>query len=322
MVIIKSGILENVRRPHIRAIYEAFRSGDFPEAERLAAELRSQDFDNLLALSALHSAVYWKPKMEEWDLIRSPKERADFLFQEYAGFRHRYLPRLGADFEENLYHLRYFIFGKALEDYQEALANESDPKEKFLILMNIGRCQKQMGDYKKALQIFESTTEDSFKEDAEFLSETADCLDMMSQTEPAKLLFREAFFIGAQKIALDFLLSPMISTIRNYLTEKKFKQDQLKEWIPVYGVLLGLFQTRRDLKPLEISRLKQEVTNLKLEWTAYRSVESLVLPRLLNRYFWLLDHYRDTKEDRSKWEEILLNMKMIEPDIYQLYTKN
>ncbi|MFW6233964.1 MAG: hypothetical protein ACOC4I_01135, partial [Spirochaetota bacterium] len=42
--------------------------------------------------------------------------------------------------------------------------------------------------------------------------------------------------------------------------------------------------------------------------------------RLINRYFWLIDHYSNTGEERSKIDEILLKIRELSMKIYQRYT--
>jgi hypothetical protein len=43
------------------------------------------------------------------------------------------------------------------------------------------------------------------------------------------------------------------------------------------------------------------------------------VPRLINRYFWLVDHYMNRKEDKSKTDELLLKIKLLDPIVYKQY---
>jgi hypothetical protein len=47
--------------------------------------------------------------------------------------------------------------------------------------------------------------------------------------------------------------------------------------------------------------------------------KSLLKPRLINRYFWLIDHYENNREDPSLIEETMLKIKLIDPAIYERY---
>jgi hypothetical protein len=97
------------------------------------------------------------------------------------------------------------------------------------------------------------------------------------------------------------------------------KGPELREWLPVHAVVGGVFSVKRDLKPLELGQLRQGINSLKAEYHG-GNAGPMVLPRLLNRYFWLIDHFFSVKEDRSKIEDVLLNIKLLDEKIYDLYT--
>ena len=46
----------------------------------------------------------------------------------------------------------------------------------------------------------------------------------------------------------------------------------------------------------------------------------LLVSRLINRYFWLIDHYMTTNGDRARINEILLKIKLLDGSIYDMYT--
>jgi hypothetical protein len=94
----------------------------------------------------------------------------------------------------------------------------------------------------------------------------------------------------------------------------------LGEWIPVYGYLWGVFSIKRELKQMEVGRLKQSIFSMEAEYEANPARRDVLKPRLLNRYFWLIDHYENSREDPSLIEETLLKIKVTDPDIYQMYT--
>jgi hypothetical protein len=98
-----------------------------------------------------------------------------------------------------------------------------------------------------------------------------------------------------------------------------YKSPELEEWIPVYGVLFGVFNVKRELRAIELGKLKQSIFSLENELRE-RSAESAVLiPRLINRYFWLIDHYLNVGEDTSRVDETLLKIKVLDPVIYERY---
>lgn len=310
------------RGAHIGAdLYEAFRTGDFKKVQQLAAERQSEDPDEGEWAIALRSATYWVNQLSPLEDLPSPWDKVQYLFREYAKFTHGYLPRLGIRETPLLFPLRYFLFHElSLNLLSSPSLVPQDRAMERQINMAVVRCHKLSGDYRKALILLERDFADSDVDDSEVLAEYGDCLDMISQGEKARLLFRDAFYGSPKAIGLDYLLSPVIQAIRWRVLQEEHVRDQLAEWIPVYGVLMGFFTVRRRLNPHEVSRLKQEITNLKLEYTQHHDSNRDTLPRLLYRYFILFDHYRDSREERSKCDEILLSIKMIHPKIYEMFT--
>jgi hypothetical protein len=149
----------------------------------------------------------------------------------------------------------------------------------------------------------------------------ADCYALCGEEKTAKLLFREAFYIDAQKIDIDFLESELIIRLISRVEENNYSEDVLKEWIPVYGVLLGIFNIRRELRGQEVGKLKQEIYAKENENKNPINDSKILIPKLINMYFWLIDHYVQTKDSGRKINEILLKIKIIDRDIYDLYIK-
>ena len=109
----------------------------------------------------------------------------------------------------------------------------------------------------------------------------------------------------------------MIQRLIAKLKSQGLTEEQLPEWIPVYGTVYGLFNVKRELRPLELGKLKQSIYQLEKE-LLQEHPEQLV-PRIINQYFWLIDHYVSSGEDREKIEEILRKIESIDPNIYKEY---
>ena len=44
------------------------------------------------------------------------------------------------------------------------------------------------------------------------------------------------------------------------------------------------------------------------------------MPRLINRYFWLIDHYLAAGEQRERIEEVLEKIRDLDPQVHREYT--
>ncbi len=155
-------------------------------------------------------------------------------------------------------------------------------------------------------------------EDAAVLAELADCYAMVNRTREAKAFFREAFFIDPQAVDLGMMESTLIRRLADKVRELGRSGPEVNEWIPVYGTVYGVFTVKREMKPLELGKLKQSIFRLQKEIEIEPRARGLV-PRLINRYFWLIDHCLSAGEGREKVEEILGKIRELDPRVYQEY---
>ena len=152
----------------------------------------------------------------------------------------------------------------------------------------------------------------------------ADVYALLGETKAAKALFREAFFIDPQVIDLWNLESELILALVRRVADMGHSGAELREWIPVYGALFGVFTVKRELKLTELGRLKQQIFDLENEMRGRPGDENILTPALLNRYFRLMDYYEGTNSDRALSnraliDEIKLKIKIIEPVIFDRY---
>jgi hypothetical protein len=50
------------------------------------------------------------------------------------------------------------------------------------------------------------------------------------------------------------------------------------------------------------------------------SAHATLVPRLINRYMWLIDHYLTTGEPRERIDEVLARIRDIDPGVHADYT--
>lgn len=137
----------------------------------------------------------------------------------------------------------------------------------------------------------------------------------------SKVLFREAFFQGADRIELHFLESEIVQRLFAQVQALGYSGPELVEWIPVYGVLYGVFNVKRELRALEFGKLKQAIYALENEIKdAPEDIRSVLVPRLINHYFWLVDHYVNVHDDKARINEVLLKIKLLDAGVYGKYT--
>jgi tetratricopeptide (TPR) repeat protein len=275
------------------------------------------NFESDEAKSGMKIAGYWKERQVKLNYIEDNFEKGEYLLREYKSFVKNYISENAITSIHGVKSIEQWIFSTAylsFKRYGEITSNEKDPN----ILLKLGFCQKIMGDYELAQGLLEEAV-NLTKNSSSILAQLADVYSLINEEKHSKLFFREAFFIAPQDIDLDSLESVIIRKITEELKYKNYSLNELKEWIPVYGTILGLFSVKKELKPIEVGLLKQSIYSLNNQLTIGEIDKGIVVPRLINHYFRLLDYFVSTKGSKIEIEEVLLNIKLLDKKIYDLY---
>jgi len=301
----------------LKKAYDKLKDSDAETALALMEQALDLDCENEEIKHALKSVHWWLEHTRRIDEIKNPFEKGSLLISLLKQY-YVFLGQFGRVYEQCQYAVRYFVYSKALLFFEGLLGNPANQHDPGLLLL-VGRCYKGLGNYDEALNYLEQTARIK-REDAETLAEVADINALLAQTKTAKALFKEAFYIDPLKIDIRFLESALILNLRDSVAELGYKDEKLLEWIPVYGALWGVFSVKRELKQMEVGRLKQSIFQLEAEYESNPARRDNLKPRLLNHYFWLIDYYEISREDTSLIEETLLKIKVTDPEIYKLYT--
>jgi len=324
----ESGIEE-----YIRKAYGELETSNIGAAMTALREALKVDYEHPEVIYALKCLNWWGERVERFADFQ-PYERGAFILSQWRAF-YTFADRIGTPYEGCLYALKRFVFSQALEAFREILEEgQKDPG----LLLQIGRCYKGAGNFEEALNHLIQAVNLKL-EDGAALAELADVHALLGDIRAAKVLFREAFFLDPQGIDLRSMESEMITRLVEKVRERGFEGPELAEWIPVYGCILGVFSVKRELKPVELGRLNESILSLENEFQSVsfqgRSFQSpllvgavpdlragrplLLKPRLINRYFWLIDYYVNTGADPRLVEEIMLKIKIVDPVIYEQY---
>ena len=297
--------------------YTCLKEADPDKAGHILVDALSEDLENPEIIFTLKCANFWSERMAKIQNFSSPFEKGEAIIDQWKNFCSVFPVRSG-EHEQSLYCVRKGVFTKAKE-YYEAILKEPSGAQKSEIYSRLGLCNKKLGDYESALK-FLSDAVSKAPDSAAVLAEMADTYALAGESRTAKLLFREAFFMNAQDIDVELLESELFCNLFEQVADLGYKGAVLLEWIPVYGVLYGVFNIKRTLRVYEIAKLKQSIYALENELKEASSEPEELIPRLINRYFWLIDHYTMSGDDRSKNNELLLKIKLLDTDIHEKYT--
>ncbi|RPJ08819.1 MAG: hypothetical protein EHM28_03245 [Spirochaetaceae bacterium] len=308
----------------LKKICLAVRECNFAELSSFLQDsnLEGEDsIDEQEKLAIVESVEYWKERMTairdmehytaseyllaQWD--RYDKSRRESLAPDQDRLE-QVLP------EQFHFALKTAVFQKALAGYLELynLSGIADVE----VLYRVGRIYKGLGNYESAIESLELAHQQK-KNDPRILSTLADSYSLVNETRAAKLFFRESLFIDPAVFRLHDCESSFIHKIVEVMKEEGIPEDLLPYYLPVYGSVLGVFSVKRELKPVEIGRLKQSIHELEQEKLQGGRSASKAL--LLNRYFWLLDHFDTIKAPRSERIPILAQIKQLDSSLYERY---
>jgi len=303
----------------IQKAYDKLKTSDAEGAAALLEEALQIDFDNEETKHALKSVNWWLEHTAKIKEIKNPYEKGGFILSQLRQY-YAFLDGLAGNYDLCQYAVRRFVFSSALRCFSDLLGDKVNEHDPGLLLL-VGRCYKGVGNYDEALNYLEQAARFR-REDGETLAELADVNALLGETSTAKALFREAFFLAPEKIDLRAMESEMIVRLRGRIAEEKsYREEELREWIPVYGRLWGVFSIKRELKAIEFGKLKQSIFTLETECRSHPAQSAILKPRLINRYFWLIDYYENKREDPSLIDEVLLKIKVTDPEIYQRYMR-
>lgn len=249
--------------------------------------------------------------------LEAPMERGEALLAEWKNFL-CHTRALEYVYQPAVYATCRGVFSLALQNFNR-LMNEKNPVIKADVLRKTGLCYKKLGEFENAKMCL-SEANTLHPGQAAVIADLADCYALCGEDKYAKVLFREAFNIDPKKVDIDFLDSSLICNLIEKTQEKGFTGEALKSWIPVYGVLWGVLTIRRNLKPQEVARLRQEIYAMENEHKDPSRDSELLVPRLINKYFWLID-YSQSANDTRLINEILLKIKILDTEIYRMYVK-
>ena len=294
------------------------QQGNPLEAQKIISSLFEHDLESTELMYTNKCCIFWIDSIKRLKSMNDSFERSESILLEWKNFQD-YISRESAPYEPAMFAVQQGFFKNALEEYKKML-DEKDPLQKAEIYRKTGICYKKLGDFENA-RAFLTEANDIYPNLSSVLAELADCYSLCGEDKFGKVLYREAFFADPDSIDLDFLDSELIKCLIEKTKSKGYSGKQLLYWIPVYGVLGGVFNIKRELTSQEVARLKKDIYAMENEIKDPSCNSEILIPRMLNCYFWLMDHYDLANENQAKINEVLLRIKLLDSAVYEMYIK-
>lgn len=302
----------------ISIAYRLIENADFSLAREGLRELMGFDFSNKEVRFALWCCAFWEGRIKSLEAL-DYFEKAESLISGWKDFVLEVQRNYEDMNERAVFSVKVGIFTLALKFY-ENLFEEKDDVQRAEIFRKAGLCYKKLGSFERALEFLD---EANFLKpgDPAIIAERGDCFALTGNEKNARILLKEAFFINPLKIDLDFLDSELICALIRAVEEKGYSGKTLNEWVPVYGILYGVFNMKRPLRSQEVGRLRQDIYALENELKDPASPSELLVPRLINLYFWLIEYYVSENDTSGKINDVLIKIKLQDESIYRQYIK-
>jgi len=312
--------MSNQSEEGLKQAYSMLAKGNPEEAKKILENILEFNLENNEINFAIWSCSYWidyVKKLQKLDYY----ERGETLFFQWKSFEEA-LTKKKEIYERTLFSVQTGIFNLALESFSSIPAESAKlPAQKADIMLKTGICNKKLGKYDVARNIFMDANR-IIPGSAQIIAEMADCCALCGMENEAKVLFREAFFIDAKKIDIHLLDSELIKClIKKVKDEHGYTGTELQYWVPVYAVLYGIFNIKRELRSVEVLKLKQDIYETETEIKNPANNIKQLKPKLIYMYFRLIDHYVQKNQTGSELSDILLKLKILEKDIYDQYVK-
>lgn len=292
------------------------QKGDFKQTLEIMEEIFNMNPHFTHAVDTIKAVKFWQSRWSQVFQVREGSERARYLLNEWEAFQNfAETNKIGQGLL--MIHVKNLIFKKIIRNL--ILTYQQSEVPNLEILVQIGEIFLSIDEIQKSIETFEYARLFR-KRDSYLLSLLAEAYYRNNNIKLSKLLFREAFLYNPEKIALSKLTADFLHTIIGYIQQNfNMPGPVLVQWIPVYGVLLNYLNCKRELTAEETAKLKEEAGELEKQYHAKHFTDDDTVPRLINRYFWLLDYYVLQNSNEEYIKIYLDKLKEVDPKIHKEY---
>jgi tetratricopeptide (TPR) repeat protein len=306
----------------INQAYQLLEEGKFGDAVGRIDELLSAKPDYPGFVQAYRTAKFWKNREGEIKRLVRGKQTADFLMTQWESFRKYAQEKDLAESTAYRSVMRY-IFFTASEHYKIAFQSQESTADNFDLLMNLGVCFLTLGEYKHTIETLEYARS-SYRSNARLLAILAEAYFQSQEIPKSMLLFREAFSLNPSEVDLSLVKAKPLTDLVTLVRERRPGCADPREWVPVYGFLEDVFYVKRQLNSQQVEGIKREIYTMEKSYQSMKKeqlAESNVVPRLINRYLWMLDYFEFQQYDAENLNEIRARLLQIDHDLFEEHFK-
>ena len=301
-------------------IFQLISEGKFHEAIKKTDHVMGINPDYPGIAEAYRTARFWSNREKEFRKLPEGKGAADFLMEEWASFDDYASLKEMKSSSAYKSAMRY-IFFKAAEHYRLAIQYNQETGSRFDLLTKLGECFLRLREHKFAVETLEFARS-SYRSSARLLFILGESYYHTDDLPKCLLCYREAFAVDPSEIDLSLVEAVPVKDIIKAINDSGRNFRDIREWIPVFGFLTDIFYVRRNLNKHQVESIKREVVNLETSLTrlGLDEIESTnILPRMLNKYLWLLDYYEHQNRNPENTEQIRSRLIALDSELFSEY---
>jgi tetratricopeptide (TPR) repeat protein len=303
-------------------VFQLIEEGNFSEAVIKLDNLMNINPDYPGLPEAYRTAKFWLNRSVEIECLLKGKQKADFLMREWEDFK-KYSDNYKITETAAYNSAIKYIFYNASENYKIAFKEQESTTDNFNLLLNLGMCFLILGEYKDSIETLEYARS-SNRNSARLNSLLGEAYFHTNEISRSLLFFKEAFFIDPSQIDLGPLKSKPVQDMIAVTKIKKPGCTDIREYMPVFAYTEDIFYARRNLNTEQVEEIKREIFTLEKnlnQITREKAEETNIIPRLINKYIWMLDYFRFQKYDYENIVEIKNRLIQLDKEIFEEYFK-
>lgn len=308
--------------PGLNDAYGHLANGDFEPALKIFDSLLDTNQDIPGVEEGYRTTRFWLNRTDEAATLVEGKKTADFYLSEWQNFL-EYAGTYRLKESNAFKSVEKYIYYTAAEHYKIAFQNEENPTDNIDLILNLAICFIKTGDFGLTVDTLEYARS-TFTGDPRLLSLLGEAYYHLREIPKALLLFRESFFIDPSAIDLNFINADPIVRLKRISEEEKGGWGELCEWIPVFGHITDIFYVKRHLAMHTVEAISNDIYTLEknIQSMSQDRVRSTnILPRLINRYLWLFDYFKEQNYNFENLTDIRSRLIELDKRIFTAYFK-
>ena len=319
----KNGQLTFFDDPLLQGINEAYahiEAGDFTQAVKKIDHLLTINPDYPGLAEAYRVARFWESRKKAMDELNKGKETADFLMTQWDEFQ-GFAQSKGLVSATAYQKAMRYVFFSASEHYTIAFNDRENPTDNLQLLMQLGTCFIRLGEYQHTIEALEYARS-AYRSNACILSLLAESYYHTGDVPRALLYFREAFLLNPSEIDIQLLSAKPIIEAVELVKQHKPDCTDVREWVPVMAHIHDIFYVKRQLNSSQLEVIKKDIVKLEASFQTLdkeKIAQSNVVPRLINRYLWMLDYFEFQQYDQKSLFDIRDRLIAIDKGLFESY---